>query len=89
MKRMFQEWREVAAFRDARILLIAGALSLAGDAMAMVALVLRVHASGAGPYAVSGLLWCFALPVVVTMRLAGRASDRIDSRRLLVASGLV
>ncbi|MBK8728963.1 MAG: MFS transporter [Tetrasphaera sp.] len=89
MKRMFQEWREVAAFRDARILLIAGALSLAGDAMAMVALVLRVHASGAGPYAVSGLLWCFALPVVVTMGLAGRASDRIDSRRLLVASGLV
>ena len=57
--------------RDVRLAVPAVALSVLGDAMAMVALTLRVHASGAGPYAVAGLLLCFALPVVLTMGLAG------------------
>lgn len=63
-----------------RLAVPAAAVSITGDAMAMVALLLRVHDSGAGPYAVTVLLICFSLPVVVTMGLAGEVADRVDPR---------
>lgn len=66
-----------------RLALPALLLSLVGDAMAFVALTLRVHGSGAGPYAVAVLLLCFSLPVVVTMGIAGDLADRLDPRLLL------
>ncbi len=88
MKASLQEWRGILAVRDARLVLVAGTVALAGDAMAMIALLLRVHASGAGPYAVTALLACFALPVVLTMGFAGQVADRVDSRRVLVVTGL-
>ena len=76
MKAIFQIWR----VWDVRLALPAATLSLVGDAMAMVALTLRVHDSGAGPYAVALLLVCFSLPVVLTMGLAGEVADRADPR---------
>ncbi len=76
MKAIFQIWR----VRDVRLALPAATLSLVGDAMAMVALTLRVHDSGAGPYAVALLLVCFSLPVVLTMGVAGDIADRVDPR---------
>ena len=63
-----------------RLAVPAACASITGDAMAMVALLLRVHDSGAGPYAVTMLLVCFSLPVVVTMGLAGEVADRVDPR---------
>lgn len=76
MKEVLHVWR----VRDVRLAVPAAGLSIAGDAMAMVALLLRVHDSGAGPYAVTLLLVCFSLPVVVTMGLAGEVADRGDPR---------
>ncbi len=76
MKETLQIWQP----RDVRLAVPAAAVSITGDAMAMVALILRVHDSGAGPYAVTALLVCFSLPVVVTMGLAGEVADRVDPR---------
>ncbi len=75
--------------RSVRTVVTASAVSTLGDAAVMVALVLRVHATGTGPWAVSLLLLCFALPVVATMGLAGAVADRLDRRRVLVVTGLV
>lgn len=79
---MFRVW-------DVRLALPAAMVSLVGDAMAMVALTLRVHDTGAGPYAVAVLLVCFSLPVVVTMGLVGHVADSVDPRLVLGAGGLV
>ncbi|NNM47919.1 MFS transporter [Knoellia koreensis] len=76
MKETLHIWRA----RNVRLAVPAAAVSITGDAMAMVALLLRVHDSGAGPYAVTALLVCFSLPVVVTMGLAGEVADRVDPR---------
>jgi predicted MFS family arabinose efflux permease len=84
VKGIVQIWR----VRDVRLALPAATLSLVGDAMAMVALTLRVHDSGTGPYAVALLLVCFSLPVVLTMGLAGEVADRADPR-LVVALGSI
>lgn len=85
MKELFQIFR----VWDVRLALPAAMVSLVGDAMAMVALVLRVHGSGAGPYAVALLLVCFSLPVVLTMGLVGHVADSVDPRLVLGAGGLV
>ena len=85
MKEIFQIWR----VGDVRLALPPATVSLVGDAMAMVALTLRVHDSGAGPYAVAFLLVCFSLPVVVTMGLVGHVADSVDPRLVLGAGGLV
>lgn len=79
----------VCRVREVRLALPALTLSMTGDAMAFVALTLRVHASRAGPYAVATLLLCFALPVVVTMGIAGALADRVDPRVLIPAASVV
>ncbi|GAB3440701.1 hypothetical protein GCM10027517_15600 [Phycicoccus ginsengisoli] len=89
MKGFFQEWRAVATTPGAAVVLGAGAVSVAGDSAAMVALVLRAHASAGGPAAVAALLVCFALPVVATTGVAGALADRAEPRHLLLATGLL
>lgn len=71
------------------VVLGAGALSVAGDSAAMVALVLRAHAGSGGAASVAALLLCFALPVVATTGAAGALADRSEPQRLLLAAGLV
>jgi hypothetical protein len=85
MKELFQIFR----VWDVRLALPAAMVSLVGDAMAMVALTLRVHDTGAGPYAGALLLVCFSLPVVVSMGLVGHVADSVDPRLVLGAGGLV
>ncbi|WP_313717065.1 MFS transporter [Arsenicicoccus bolidensis] len=89
MKQILHTYVAAFSHRDAVILLAAGALSTVGDAMALVALTLRTHDTQAGPYAVAGLLVCFALPLVLTMGIAGSVADRADSRTVLVTGSLV
>lgn len=89
MKQLLHEYAGVLAVRQARLVLAAGTLSLLGDVVAMVALLLQVHDAGHGPYAVMALLMCFALPVVLTMGIAGSVADAHDPRRVLVAATTV
>ncbi|MBT9256694.1 MFS transporter [Phycicoccus sp. MAQZ13P-2] len=86
---MLRNYREVLALGGVRVLLLAAAVSIAGDSAAMVALLLRVHDAGAGPWAVSALLLAFGLPVVLLMGPAGTLADRPDPRRLLAATASV
>ena len=90
MKQTFQEsaaarpslWRH----RDLRLVMPARALSYVGDALALFALMLRIHDQGAGPSGMAVLLAAFSLPPVLLMGAAGQISDRFDSRRVLLVS---
>jgi MFS family permease len=73
--------------RDLRIAVLARAISLLGDELALVALVLRTQGEGDGAWPVVALLLAGCLPLVLLAPLVGRLVDRIDSRRLLVVSG--
>ncbi|MDG4803484.1 MFS transporter [Micromonospora sp. WMMD980] len=63
-------------------------LSSCGDFLAATALTLALQSAGAGGLAVSGLLLAATLPLVALAPLTGRLADRVDSRVLLVATGL-
>ena len=75
------------ARHDVPLVVGARAISVAGDAAAMIALLLRAHAWGLGPLGVTALLASFGLPIVLLMGVAGRIADRYDSRRILVLGG--
>ena len=72
--------------RDARLMLTASALVVGALGLSLVTLLLRVHASGAGPYAATVLLLCISLPTILTMGIAGSLADRHDSRLILVGT---
>lgn len=85
MKRLFQIDGGIWSFRDVRLILPARTLALAGNAMAIVTLLLRAHDRGVGTVGVAALLVCLALPAIGMMGLAGRLADTHDSRLLLSA----
>jgi len=64
-------------------------LSVAGDALAATTLALALQEKGAGGLAVSGIWIAATLPLVALAPLVGRLVDRVDSRPLLVVTGLV
>ncbi|MDR7279724.1 MFS transporter [Catenuloplanes atrovinosus] len=63
-------------------------LSVAGDLLAATTLALTLQSTGAGGFAVSGLLLAGVSPLVVLAPLTGRLVDRVDSRRLLAGVGV-
>lgn len=75
--------------RDWWVVLPAKSLAAAGQGLVSVALALRVHDSGSGPWAMTALLMCLALPTIATMGVAGHVADTRDSRRMLVATHVV
>src|SRR5436853_1372459 len=75
-------WRH----RDLRLMLPGRAISAFGDDMALVVLTLRVYDGHLGPWAISGLLLCFAAPVVLLGRVSGRLVDSVRFRRLALAT---
>src|SRR3954453_20087127 len=77
-------WRH----RDRRIMLPARAVSQFGDDLVLIVLMLRVFASGHGPWSVTGLLLCATLPVVLLAPVAGRLVGATPFRPLAVAVGL-
>ncbi|GAA4350000.1 MFS transporter [Angustibacter luteus] len=90
MKRLFQTSTEsVWRHRDLRIAAPARALSILGDEIALVALMLHVHDLGAGARGVMLLLISAAVPTVLLAPLAGSLADRVDSRLLLVTASLL
>ena len=72
--------------RDLTIVVSAKAVSLLGDELATVALLLRLQPRGAA--AVAAVLIAGLAPIVLLAPLVGRLVDRHDNRRLLVVSGL-
>jgi len=76
-------WR----LRDLRIAVLARAVSLFGDELALVALLLRTQGQGHGAWPVVALLLAGGLPLVLLAPLVGSLVDRFDSRRLLLVSG--
>ena len=61
-------------------------ISLIGDALAMIALTLRVHDRGGGTAGIALLMIAFALPTVLAMGVAGQIADKFDSRPVLLIS---
>jgi MFS family permease len=78
-------WRH----RDLRLVIPALTISLVGDALAMIALILRVHDQGGGTTGIALLMIAFAVPTVLAMGVAGHIADRFDSRPVLLASTAV
>ncbi|WP_056883029.1 MFS transporter [Phycicoccus sp. Soil748] len=78
-------WR----IRDLRVILPARVLSYTGDTLTLFALTLRVHDEGGGASGMALLLAAFALPMALTVGIAGHVADRCDSRRVLVTASLV
>ena len=78
-------WRH----RDLRLVIAARTVSLAGDALAMIALILRVHDHGGGTTGIALLMIAFALPTVFAMGVAGHIADRFNSRPVLLISTAV
>jgi MFS family permease len=76
------------AHRDLSLVVTAKTLSLLGDEVATLALVLHLQSTGAGALAVAALLIAALVPLVLLAPLVGRLVDAQDSRRLLVTSSL-
>ena len=96
MKQLFQIIRDLRRqrpsiwrHRDLRLLIPALTISLIGDALAMIVLILRVHDQGGGTVGIALLMIAFALPTVLAMGIAGRIADRFDSRPVLLVSSAV
>jgi MFS family permease len=88
MKQTLRDIPSIFRHRDLRLMLPARALSTFGDDVAIVALMLRVYESGRGPWAMTGLLVCAALPVVALAPLAGRLADSSPFRTLAATTAL-
>jgi MFS family permease len=69
--------------RDAYLVLAARGVDALLQDLLVVALVLRVQASGAGPMANAYLMIALSVPAVATMHWAGWVADRVDSRAIL------
>lgn len=63
-------------------------ISVFGDAVLDVVLLLHVHDSGHGGFAIAALMACEALPLVLLMSVAGRIADRYNSRIVLLSATL-
>ncbi|MEP7179770.1 MAG: MFS transporter [Pseudonocardiales bacterium] len=74
--------------RDLWLIVLAKSVSLLGDEVAAVALILRLQSHGAQPTAIAALLIAAMLPLLLLAGVVGRVVDRFDSRMLLVGSSL-
>jgi MFS family permease len=75
--------RSLLALRDFRLLLAAWGLSALGDFLTIVTLTLRVEEHTNSGFAVSGLLFFAALPLVAMTALAGWVVDRFETKAVL------
>lgn len=64
-------------------------VSAFGDAVALIALTLRLQAGGAGPYVVALRFGAGTAPLLLLAGAVGHLVDSHDSRRLLVGAGLL
>ena len=83
MRRTSVKPRSLLGLRDFRLLLAAWGLSALGDFLTVVTLTLRVEEQTNSGFAVSGLLFAAALPLVVMSAFAGWIVDRFETRPVL------
>jgi MFS family permease len=74
---------------DLVVIVVGRMVSTFGDGVALVALTLRLQGDGAPPYQVGLMLAAGSVPLLLLARPVGRLVDAHDSRRLLVAGGVV
>lgn len=79
----------VSRWRDVYLATAARGLAGTGTMAVTATILLSVQAKGYGGFAAGALITVFALPVVLLAPLTGRLVDRVDSRVLLVAAGLL
>ena len=70
--------------RDLRLVLAAHALSTLGDALALLALAIRLHDTSHTGWSVAGLLLCAILPTLLLTPVTGLVVDRVETVRVLV-----
>src|SRR3954454_21354001 len=70
--------------RDLRLLSVGVGVSTAGDALALVALLLRLRPEGTGW--VAALLAAQLVPMVVLAPVVGPLVDRVETRRVLLVA---
>lgn len=87
VKRPFHN--SIWAIRDARIALVARALSTAGTSVTSIAAILLLYNGGVGALGVAAFLAALVIPAIATMGIAGRVADTMDSRVVLVAASLL
>lgn len=75
--------------RAFRRLWAAGAVSLVGDWLSLVAVATLASASGAGAFAIAAVFAAHALPGAVLAPFAGAIVDGFDRRRVLVAADCI
>jgi MFS family permease len=80
--------RSVLRERDVAVLVLSTVISVTGDAAALIALTLRLHAHGHGGWVIAALMLAGSAPMIVLSPLAGRVVDRIDSRTAIASSAL-
>src|SRR5215471_20077146 len=85
---MLNSFRPLARNRDFLVSLAGRCASRFGDAVAIVALTLRLQSSGAHPYLVAMLLAAGLVPMIAVAGPAGRVADSVDSRRVLVTAAV-
>jgi len=78
--------RSVLRERDLLIITIASFVSVAGDTAALIALGLRLRASGGGGWTIAALMLAGTVPLVFLSPIAGAWADRFDSRRVITAA---
>ena len=71
---------------DAAAVVVARALMMAALSVVTVALLMRVHDAGHGPWATSAVFVVLAVPSILGMTVAGNLADRVDSRTLLIGA---
>ena len=80
--------RSVLRQRDVAILVLATVVSVTGDAAAVIALLLRLHAHGGSGWSIAALMLASGAPMIVLSPLAGALADRIDSRTAIAGSAV-
>ncbi|MBO0728050.1 MAG: MFS transporter, partial [Acidimicrobiaceae bacterium] len=85
----FPDRPSVLRNRDFAVATVARAVSVFGDQLAVIVLVLRLHNLGGGAWGVAGVLAAGTLPGVLLSPVAGLLADRWDSRALLLAGSVV
>src|SRR5919199_1597972 len=85
MKGLLPMLKPLAA-RDFRLLWTGTSVSLAGDGIFLVALAWQAYALRNSPSSLSIVGVAMTLPQVVFLLLGGVVSDRLDRRRVLIAS---